>query len=83
MSQISAFKFPQIRANVTAYVLAYHHIELEQPREKPSIDCLMGKRFEGSFLKDKDTGKLGWAKVSPFFQLEDIAMLSLNTWGEL
>ena len=65
-------------ANVTAYVLAYHYKELEQPRENPWNNYLMGNKFEGRVVKEKGIWKLGMVKISPFFQSGNIVVMGLN-----
>lgn len=63
--------------NVTAYVLAYHLKVLEQPRENPRNNYLMGNRFQGSVVKEKGTWKLGKVKLFPFFQSGNIEVMGL------
>jgi len=64
------------RANVTCYVLAYHCKQLEEPRENPRNNYLMGNKFEGSVVREKGTWKLGKVKLSPFFQSGNIAVMA-------
>ena len=70
-------------AHITAYVLAYHYKELQQPRENPRNNYLMGNKFQGSIVREMGSWKLGMVKLSPFFQSGNIAVMGLNnTNGE-
>lgn len=68
------------RANVTAYVLAYHYKEMEGPRENPRNNYLMGNLFAGSAVKGK--GDAMWrfesVRLEPFFQSGNIAVMGLG-----
>jgi hypothetical protein len=71
-------------ANVSAYVLAYHYKQLEEPRENPRNRYLMGNEFKGGLVREKGNGKwrFEWVKVFPFFQDGNIAVMGLPAGGE-
>jgi hypothetical protein len=72
------------RANVSAYVLAYHYKQVEEPRENPRNNFLMGNRFEGRVVKGDGDGmwRLEAVRLEPFFQSGTIEVMGLGGGGD-
>ena len=66
------------RANLTAYVLAHHHKQLEDPRENPRNIYVMGNRWQAGVVRDKGKWKLEWLKILPVWQSGNIAVMGLG-----
>ncbi|KAK0733087.1 hypothetical protein B0T26DRAFT_669536 [Lasiosphaeria miniovina] len=66
------------RANLTVYVLAHHHKQLEDPRQNPRNLYVMGNRWQAAVVKDKGNWKLGWLKILPVWQSGNIAVMGLE-----
>ncbi|KAF2655147.1 hypothetical protein K491DRAFT_693170 [Lophiostoma macrostomum CBS 122681] len=69
------------RGNVTAYVLAYHYKQLEEPRENPRNNYLMGNRLEGSVVRGEGVWKFEFVRLEPFFQSGNIDVMGLSGSG--
>ncbi|KAF2635176.1 hypothetical protein P280DRAFT_473929 [Massarina eburnea CBS 473.64] len=70
------------RANVTAYVLAYHYREVEMPTESPRNNYLMGNLFVGSVVQGEGNRGMDWklerVELRPFFQSGNIEVMGLT-----
>jgi hypothetical protein len=64
-------------ANLTAYALATHHKQLEEPRQNPNNLYVQSNRWHAGLVKDKGEWKIEWFKVQPVWQSGNIVVMGL------
>ncbi|KAL1602533.1 hypothetical protein SLS60_005949 [Paraconiothyrium brasiliense] len=66
------------KANVTAYVLAYHYKKIAQPAESSRNVYLMSNWVEGVARREGGVWKLERVKLEPFFQSGNAEIMGLE-----
>ncbi|KAJ4348665.1 uncharacterized protein N0V89_010043 [Didymosphaeria variabile] len=72
------FHLEGAKANVTAYVLAYHYKLLSEPAESTSNVYLMSNFVEGLARRESGVWKLERVRLEPFFQSGNLEVMGLG-----
>jgi hypothetical protein len=65
-------------ANLTAYALATHHKQLEEPRQNPNNLYVQSNRWHAGMVRDRGEWKVEWMKVEPVWQSGNLAVMGLG-----